>query len=119
MSKRSIESFLWDIIESMNAIEEYILGHTFEEFRNNRLLTQAVIRELEIIGEASKNIPSNIKSNYPDIPWKGMAGVRDKLIHGYFDVDYEIVWNLITLRIPETKSKIEKILREFEGRSEL
>jgi len=72
----------------------------------------AVIRSLEIIGEAAKNIPEDLREKYPDIPWKRMAGMRDKLIHAYFGVDYESVWALVTERISSIKKPLEKMIIE-------
>ncbi|MDK2789710.1 MAG: hypothetical protein PWP15_217 [Methanothermococcus sp.] len=118
MSKRDIRAFLLDILDSMNAIDDYVKNTTFDEFLNNRMMRQAVIRELEIIGEATKNIPEKIRKKYPEIPWKGMAGVRDKVIHGYFGVDYDIIWKLIKVRIPQTKPLIEDVLKDLEENNE-
>ena len=79
--------FLEHILESIKDIEEYVRGTTREEFMNSKKTQDAVIRRIEIIGEAAKNVPEDIKKHHPDIPWKRMSGMRDILIHGYFGVD--------------------------------
>jgi uncharacterized protein with HEPN domain len=73
-----------------------------------------VIRAIEVIGEAVKNIPDDVKKRYPDIPWRNIAGMRDKLIHGYFGVDLKRVWKTITKEIPPLKPIFEKMLTDFE-----
>ena len=77
------------------------------------MLRNAVVRSLEIIGEAAKNIPEDMRSQYKDIPWKRMAGMRDKLIHAYFGVDYDSVWSLATERIQAIKQPIQKMVKEL------
>ena len=74
----------------------------------------AVIRKLEIIGEATKHLPAELRRKYPDLPWSSMAKLRDRLIHGYFVVDHEIVWKVIKKELPLLKPKLEKILKELE-----
>jgi uncharacterized protein with HEPN domain len=101
--------FLNHILDAINQIEEYIEYLTYEEFLEKRLVQDAVIRQLEIIGEATKNLSSNATENYPQIPWKEIAGMRDKLIHVYFGVDLEEVWNTAKRDIPELKTIIETI----------
>ena len=82
----------------------------FESFKSDDKTASAVIRKLEIIGEAAKRVPSTIKGQYPSIPWKEMAGMRDKLIHFYFGVNYELLWKTIKNRIPTVKPLIAEIL---------
>jgi len=77
------------------------------------MVSSAVIRKFEIIGEASKHIPEEIKQKYLDIPWREMAGFRDKLIHFYFGIKHELVWNTIKMELPELKEKIERMLDEL------
>jgi uncharacterized protein with HEPN domain len=82
---------------------------TFEDFNSNELIQDAVIRNIEIIGEATKKISKDLKSQYREIPWKEMSGMRDKLIHDYFGVDVDVVWKTVTEDIPYLKSLIVKI----------
>ena len=104
MSKeRNPKLYLRDILDAIAKIEDYTEGLSFEEFSKNNLVVDAVVRNFEIIGEASKNIPEETKSQYSQIPWKEMAGMRDKMIHEYFGVDLEIVWETIKTRLPQLK----------------
>lgn len=88
----------------------------FEAFKINDEKSSAVIRKFEIIGEAAKNVPEEIKQKYSEIPWKEMAGFRDRLIHFYFGVKYELVWQTIKIRIPQIKPHIEKILHDLDSK---
>jgi uncharacterized protein with HEPN domain len=114
MTTRSYKLYAKDILDSIEKIEEFIDGIDFDGFHEDDKTSSAVIRKLEIIGEAVKQLPAQIKDNYKGIPWKEMAGMRDKLIHWYFGVDYELVWNVITEEIPRLKSKLKKIFNEID-----
>ncbi|WP_298685129.1 DUF86 domain-containing protein [uncultured Methanomethylovorans sp.] len=83
------------ILDAINQIEEYTNGIDREEFLETRMVQDAVVRQLEILGEAAKAIPENIKSLVPDLPWSRIAGMRDRLIHAYFIVDYNLVWDTV------------------------
>ena len=109
--KRDYKLFIKDIVDAIESIEEFVAGMSYEEFKNDDKTVSAVVRKLEIIGEATKNIPDEIKERYPNLPWNEMAKIRDKLIHGYFSVDFEIVWKVIKEELPLLKPEIEKILR--------
>ena len=110
--KRDYKLFIKDIFDAIESIEEFVAGMNFEEFKNDDKTVNAVVRKLEIIGEATKNIPDEIKEKYPMLPWKEMAKIRDKLIHGYFVVDFEIVWKVVKEELPLLKPEIEEILQE-------
>ena len=92
--KRRDKDYLSDIHESMERIGLYIKGLTYKQFTTDRKTQDAVIRNFEVIGEAAKNISEDLKGRYPEIPWKQISGLRDKLIHFYFGIDYRIVWNI-------------------------
>jgi len=110
---RNYQIYLRDILNAMENIEEFIKDVDFEEFKADDKTASAVIRKLEIIGEATKNIPEEIREKNADVPWKDMAGMRDKLIHFYSGVDYKLVWNTITKRIPLIKPSIKSIVEKI------
>lgn len=112
--RRSYRLFVEDIRDSVEKIERYIKGLSYEEFIENEIVIDAVIRNLEVIGEASTNIPEDIREKYSVIPWKRMIGLRNIMIHGYFGVDLGIIWEIITRNLPETKPLIMKILEEIK-----
>ncbi|EGL84288.1 protein of unknown function DUF86 [Caldalkalibacillus thermarum TA2.A1] len=110
MTKKYI-MFLEDILKCIDKIEEYTKGMDFEKFRNNQLVIDAVIRNLEVIGEASKYVPDEIRESYPSVPWKSMIGLRNILIHEYFGIDEEIVWEIVSSDLKKIKPVIEEIIR--------
>jgi len=114
--RRDVIIYLKDILEAINAIENFVNDIDFEKFKLDDKTSSAVIRKFEIIGEATKNIPKSIKQKYPDIPWKEMAGFRDKLIHFYFGIKYEIVWDTIKLKLPDLKQRLTKIIKEIKNK---
>ncbi|MFZ3137210.1 MAG: DUF86 domain-containing protein [Thermodesulfovibrionales bacterium] len=107
---RDYTLYLKDILEAMSDIELFVEGMSFEIFHNDNKTTSAVVRKFEIMGEATKQIPDEIKHKYSDVPWKEMAGMRDRLIHFYFGVDYDLVWSTIKNRLPQVKLIIKKII---------
>jgi uncharacterized protein with HEPN domain len=109
LKNRPYDLYVKDILESIEKIENYIGGLEYEEFSKNTMVIDAVIRNLEIIGEASKYVPDDVRDNYPEIPWKRMIGLRNIVIHEYFGVDIEIVWRIITINLQEVKPFIEKM----------
>ena len=110
---RDYKLYLRDILAALDSIEEFVAGMDLDAFQADDKTTSAVMRKLEIIGEATKQIPSDIRRNHPDVPWKEMAGMRDKLIHFYFGVDYQLVWRAIKQRLPRIKPVLQKILQEW------
>ena len=102
--------YLNDILKSMRLTQEFITDFTFQAFVDDEKTQYAVIRCLEIIGEATKRLPDKIREDNPSIPWKAMAGMRDRLIHGYDIVDREIIWITIHKTIPDLIQQIEEIL---------
>ena len=115
--KREYFDYVQDILDSINEIESFIAGLDFQTFETDRKPVNAVIRSLEIIGEATKKIPDEIKEKYSDIPWKNIAGMRDKLAHEYFGVDEEIVWKVSSEEIPILKPLIQKLFNELEEKN--
>lgn len=112
--KREIGDYIEDIIEAMNNAMEFTKDMPYDEFVEDTKTLYAVIRAIEIMGEAVKNISEKIRSKYPDILWRSVAGMRDKLIHAYFGVKTERVWETVKRDIPMLKPKFEKILEELK-----
>ncbi|MGE3551244.1 MAG: DUF86 domain-containing protein [Geobacter sp.] len=102
--------FLVHIADALCQIEQYTAGLDDSGFRESRLVQDAVIRQLEIIGEASKNVSSALRSQHPEVPWKDLAGFRDKLIHHYFGVDIVSVWLSVTTDLPILKQQITALI---------
>ena len=109
---RDYKIYLKDILAAIKSIEEFVAGMNLEAFQTDDKTVSAVVRKLEIIGEAAKQIPEDMRQIHPGIPWKEMAGMRDKLIHFYFGVDHQLVWKAIRERLPRIKPEIEKMLAE-------
>lgn len=114
MSDRDYRLFLQDIIDSISNIEEYTAGLTLEEFQTRKMVKDAVIRNFEIIGEASTHIPDEIKFKYASVPWRELKSVRNIVIHEYFGVDLDIIWKTIHKSLPGLKKEILKAV-ESEG----
>lgn len=100
------EKYLLHILDEVNYLLDTSSNLTEPRFSQDPTLQRAYSRSLEIIGEATKNIPDEFKQQHPHIDWKGMAGMRDRLIHGYFGVDYHIVWDVVRNELPHLKTKI-------------
>ena len=112
MFKRDWKLFIMDILECIEKIESYISGVSYRKFMRDSKTKDAVVRNLEIIGEAANQVPKNIQQKYKEIPWSQIIGMRNRLIHGYFVVDYDIVWDIVSRELPDLKKKIKKILEE-------
>jgi len=109
------KAYLQDILEAISDIEKFTEDVAKDEFFRNREKQYAVLRALEIIGEATKNLSRELKGRYHEIPWGDVAGMRNKLIHEYFGVKLELVWETIRQNLPEFKTVIVEILKEMEG----
>jgi uncharacterized protein with HEPN domain len=114
MRRRDYRDYLQDILDSVDDIESFIRGMGFEEFKRDRKTVNAVVRSVEVIGEASKRIPRSLKAKYKGVPWREMAGMRDKLIHEYFGVDVEILWKTAKDDIPPLKQAIQNVMKSLE-----
>ncbi len=115
LQERDFTQFLQDILDAIDDVEGFIKEMEFNEFSGDKKTIYAVMKALEIIGEAKKNLPDTLKNEYPDIPWKFMAGIRDKVVHVYFVVDIPIIWSTAKKDLPSLKSSIEEILEEIES----
>ena len=114
MKARDYRDYLQDILDAVNDIESFVDNMTYEEFIKDRKTLNAVVRSIEIIGEASKNIPETMKAKHKELPWKQMTGMRDKLIHAYFGVDVETLWKAVKENIPPLKQSIQQMLKDLE-----
>ena len=111
---RNVTLYLNDIVDNMRDAEEFIQGLSYGDFAVDKKTFNAVARAIEVIGEAAKNIPEDMRSKYPSVPWREMAGMRDKVIHSYFGVDREALWLVVKERIPSIRPLVEQIIREIE-----
>jgi uncharacterized protein with HEPN domain len=102
--------YLRHIQIEINFLNQASAGVTLERFLDDATLQRAFVRSIEVIGEAAKQVPETFRSQHPQVAWRGMAGMRDRLIHGYFGVDYTLVWDVVTKRIPELDEQISSIL---------
>lgn len=114
MKRRDYSDYFQDIMDSINAVEEFMREIQYEDFKKDKKTIFAVIRGIEVIGEASKNIPKTIRSRYPEIPWNDMTDMRNKLIHEYFGVDIDVLWKTVQQDLPELKVLILKVVDELK-----
>jgi|TARA_Y100000034_G_C6715197_1_gene316126 uncharacterized protein with HEPN domain len=111
--KRDVNLYLTDILESINFIKRYTRGFSAEKFKRDKKSQDAVIRRLEIIGEATKKIPNEIKKQYPQVRWQEIAGVRDFLSHIYFGVNLNRIWRIIKDDLPKLNNEIKNIVKKL------
>jgi len=114
--KKDPKIFLEHILQCIERVEQYVEGVTKKQFLESVQLQDSVIRRIEIMGEAVKNIPTQIKDKYPDIPWQEIAGMRDILIHEYFGVDLGLTWKVATKDIHQLKKRILKVKKDLENK---
>ena len=108
--KKDDSVYLHHIIDAFVLIERYVDNVSHEEFLRNRLLQDGVIRQLEVMGEAARNLSEDLRSERPQIPWRQMIGLRNRMIHAYFNVDLQIIWEIVQGDIPDLKQKMKQIL---------
>ncbi|WP_238569903.1 DUF86 domain-containing protein [Thermus thermophilus] len=102
------------MLESLEKIERYTAGLTFERFAQDDRTVDAVVRNLEVIGEAARQIPSEVRERYPEVPWRRVIGLRNVVVHEYFAVDVEIVWTVVRQSLPELKEALRRMMAELE-----
>ena len=111
-TQREFILYLEDMLQSMERIEEYLGDLDFRNFKMNYLVVDAIVRNFEIIGEASKNIPIDIQKRYPEIPWRKMYGLRNLIAHEYFGIDYEMIWEIAKNNLPKNLTDLSKIIEK-------
>ena len=109
--------YLRHILDEIVFLRKISKDRSLDDLIHDNYFAHAVRSAIEVIGEAAKNVPDKIKSEYPEIPWRDMAGLRDRIIHGYFRIDYSIVWNVIVQDLPDIEPKISALLKRLDGRS--
>lgn len=107
--------YLRHILDEAEYLMSQTQGLSKDEFVGDETLKRAFVRSIEIIGEAAKKVPDDLKQKYTQIEWRAMAGMRDRLIHGYFGIDYDIVWDVVTNKIPQLQQEVEEILRDEQN----
>jgi uncharacterized protein with HEPN domain len=112
MSERGDLEFLGDILESAGRAMHYVDGMSYEKFMADPRTQDAVMRNLEILGEATKRLSQRVREANPEVPWRNMAGVRDRLIHHYFGVNLDIIWQIVSEELPEVADQVRQILAE-------
>lgn len=110
---RDLSLYFSDIIDAIESINSFIQGLDFDEFAHDDKTVSAVVRKFEVIGEAVKQIPENMRKKYNSIPWKDISGMRDRLIHFYFGVDTQLVWTTIHDSLPELKKTVTQLLKNL------
>lgn len=106
-------AFLLHIRDACVAVQEYVADISEDDFRSSKEKQDAVVREIEIIGEAVRNLPEELKKSNPEVPWNLISSMRNFLIHEYFSVDLDLVWNTATFEIPRLREKVEKIIKRL------
>jgi len=114
--KRTHAGYIYDILDCVQEVENFMSGLTKEQFVEDRKTILAITKLIEMIGEAAKSVSEDVKEEYPDIPWRQMAGMRDKLTHKYYGIDLQILWDTAVNKIPLIKMPIQKIAADIDRR---
>lgn len=109
--------YLEDMLLSMDRIQEYLGKNDFQNFRDNSMLVDAIVRNFEIIGEASKNIPIEIRNKYPQIPWSKMYSLRNLISHEYFGIDYEMLWEIAKKNLPDNRKDLIAVIKTEKNKT--
>lgn len=114
MKRRDLRDYLQDILDAVNDIERFVTDMSYEQFIKDKKTLNAVVRSIEVIGEASKRLPLSLKAKNSELPWREITGMRDKLIHAYFGMDTETIWKTVKENIPQLKQTIKKMAKDQE-----
>jgi uncharacterized protein with HEPN domain len=117
-SGRAYADYLHDILDHAEKAQQFTAGVDFDAFCANAEKTMAVVRALEVVGEAAKHVPESVRQRYPEVPWRNIVGMRDVLIHHYFGVDLEVVWKTVHRDLPALRMAVERILTDLEAAEE-
>jgi uncharacterized protein with HEPN domain len=109
---RDYKLYLEDMLDAIKKIEEYVQGFTFQEFCESDLQVDAVLYNLEIVGEAVKHIPESVTAKHPSVEWRKIAGLRDIIAHEYFGISLEIIWDVLENKLPDLRVQIATLLEE-------
>lgn len=109
---RDYKVYLQDVLDAAGKVRSYTTGLSFKIFSEDAKTVDAVVRNLEVIGEAIKQVPDDVRAKYTDVEWKKIAGLRDILIHQYFGVDVEIIWDIVQYKLPVLEAQLIKIIEE-------
>lgn len=114
---RDYKLFVKDILDAIDKIDDFIGNMEYGEFIQDDKTATAVVKKIEIIGEAIRNIPRDVKARYNSIPWRDIVGMRNKITHNYFKIDYEIVWNVVKEKLPVLRGQVEQVLKEMDEKT--
>jgi uncharacterized protein with HEPN domain len=114
MTQRDVRDYIQDIADSTENVPGFVKGLSFTRFRSDLKTIYAVVKGLEVIGEATKRIPADFRRRYPRVPWSEMAKMRDKLVHDYFGIDLDVVWKTIREDIPRLRPLIKSVLKDLD-----
>ena len=116
--KRTFTDYLQDIIDSCDRAPSFVAGVSIEQFQENSEKVYAVVRAVEIIGEAARHIPKSLREQYPAIPWSKATGIRDRVVHDYFEVDLPIIWKTVHQDLPALRRSVQAMIDDLSSRQE-